>query len=85
MKRNLPGPAGRLKGEGVSQAAKASYVCAKCQQTFRWYKGVKTLGNGIGLCEVHNPNYKRDEVRLADGPPEDVPPPDPAIPCNTTK
>lgn len=85
MARNLPGPSGPIKGEGVYPTTKPSYICAKCQQTFKWYKGVKVLGGGIGLCTEHNPHYKRDDALLADAAPEDVPAPEAVPPCNTTK
>jgi len=86
MRRNLPGLAGHLKGEGVSEATKPSYICARCQQTFKWYKGVKVIGRGIALCPEHNPNHQRDKELLAE-PVEElaVPAPEEIPPCNTTK
>jgi len=86
VNKNLPGPAGFLKGgEGVSAGLKPSYICARCSQTFKWYKGVRVVRPGIGLCPEHNPKFKRDEFLMADPPEEPAPGPESATPCNTTK
>lgn len=50
-----PGP-GSYTGRAHRQ-----YVCRKCACTFRGYKGVPQYGNGIGLCQEHNPNYKPED------------------------
>lgn len=61
--RKPPTPANA--GPGVtSMGQRCTYVCAKCQKTFSWYKGVKVVVTGIALCEEHNPALKRDAKAL---------------------
>lgn len=54
--RKLPAPPG--SGPGVNTMSRATYLCAKCQETFSWYKGIKLVATGIALCKTHNPKYK---------------------------
>ena len=43
--------------EGVV-SARPTYVCVKCQRTFKDYRGMKRMGSGLGYCPDHAPAPK---------------------------
>lgn len=46
---------------GPSPYPTRKYICRRCSVEFMYYKGVRQIAPGIGLCKLHNPTYQDEQ------------------------